>query len=169
MLKYSPGPPLWRQMMLLCVPLRERCSLAMGLTTRMGPSLHPAPFQLFVELLFSVLLLLPRLFGPENSWKYSCQTMLLLIQSMYLSLVLMHQVHINSSHPSCGRSLVLFQVLRGRYAYQTCKPSLAHLSVTNTSDKSLLSSNQKRIHLQARLLLSVHYHSLIPITPHLFR
>ena len=144
-------------------------SAPMGLSTRMGPSLHPAPSQLFVELLFYMLLLLPRLFGPENSWKYSCQTMLLLIPSTHLSLILMHQVHINSSHPSCGRSLVSFQVLRGPYAYQTCQPSLAHSSVTNTSARSPLSSNPKRIHQQARLLLSARYHPLISVTPHPFR
>ena len=120
-------------------------------------------------LLFSMLLLLPRLFGPENSWKYSFQTMLLLIPSMHLILVLMHQVHINSSHPSCGRSLVSFQVLRGLYAYQTCQQSLAHLSVTNSSARSPLSLNPKRIHLQARLLLSVCYHPLTPVTLHPFR
>ena len=140
-------------------------SAPMGLSTRMGPSLHPAPSQLFVELLFSMLLLLPRLFGPKNSWKYSCQTMLLLIPSMHLSLVLMHRVHINSSHPSCGHSLVL----HGPYAYQTCQPSLAHLRVTNTSARSPLSSNLKRIHLQAHLLLSICYHPLIPVTLHPFR
>ena len=144
------GSCMQRYLMIFVAPVQVAgvtlSSAPMGLSTRMGPSLHPAPSQLFVELLFYMLLLLPRLFGPENSWKYSCQTMLLLIRSMHLSLVLMHQVHINSS-----RSLVSFQVLRGPYAYQTCQPSLAHLSVTNTSARSPLSSNPKRIHQQARL------------------
>ena len=51
----------------VCNPLKERFSLTMALSTHMGPSPREVPYQLFVELLYSVLLLPPRLFGPENS------------------------------------------------------------------------------------------------------
>ena len=60
-------PLLWKQTTLLCDPLKERFSLAMALSTHMGLGSRQVPYQLFVELLYSVLLLPPRLFGPENS------------------------------------------------------------------------------------------------------
>ena len=166
MLKYLPVPPLWRQTMLLCALLRERYTLAMAQSTRMGPGPQPVPSQPFVGLLYFVLLLLPKLFGPENSWKYGYQTTLPQTQSMHSSLVPMHPVHIISSHPNCGHSLVSFQALRGPYAYQTCQPSLVLLSVTNTSVKSSLCLNQKKFHFQANLLLSLRYRPLMHVTLH---
>ena len=70
------GPLLWRQMTLSCGPPRERCYLAMAPPTHTGPRPLPAPPQPFAEPLFCVLLLPSRLFGLENSWKFSSQTML---------------------------------------------------------------------------------------------
>ena len=169
MLKCLPVPPLWRQTTLLCDLLRERYTLAMVQSTPMGPSPHPVPSQPFVGLLYFVLLLLLKLFGPENSWKYGYQTTLPRIQSMHSSLALMHPVHTISSHPNCGHSLVSFQVLRGPYAYQTCQPSLPRLSVTNTSVKPSLCLNQEKFHLQAHLLLSFRYRPLMQVTLHPFR
>ena len=49
------------------VAVRPAKREAMALSTHMGPSPRQVPYQLFVELLYSVLLLPPRLFGPENS------------------------------------------------------------------------------------------------------
>ena len=68
----------------------------------------------------------------ENSWKYSSQTMLPLIQSMYLNPPLMHLVYVISSPLSCGHNPVLY----GLSAYQTCQQNLERLSVTNTSARS---------------------------------
>ena len=130
---------------------------------------HPVPSQPFIGLLYFVPLLLLKLFGLENSWKYSYQTTLPRIQCMHSSLVLMHPVHTISGHPNCGHSLVLFQVLRGPYAYQTCQPSLVRLSVTNTSVKPSLCLNQKKFHLQAHLLLSFCHRPLMQVTLHPFR
>ena len=110
--------------------------------------------------------LLPRLFGLENSWKYSSQTTLPLIQSMHLSPALTHLVYVISSPLSCGRNPVSFPVLCGQSAYQTCQPNLERLSVTNTSAGSPLSSNQKKSHRQVSLLLSVRYYPLMLVTPH---
>lgn len=60
-------------------PAKREVLLGNGSVYTYGSKSPPSPSQLFVGLLFSVLLLLPRLFGLENSWKYSCQTMLLLL------------------------------------------------------------------------------------------
>ena len=134
MLKYLPGPPLWRQTTLLCNLLY---TLAMAQSTRMGIGPHLVPSQLFVGPLYFVLLLLPKLFGPENFWNYSYQMTLPLIQSVHSSLV-----HTILSHASCDHSLMLFQVLCGPYTYQPLQLSLIFLSITNTSVKSFLSLNQ---------------------------
>ena len=169
MLKYLPVPSLWRQTTLLCTLLREWYTLAIVQSTHMGPGPHPVPSQPFVGLLYFVLLLLLKLFGPENSWKYSYQMTHPRIQSMHSSLSLMHPVHTISSHPNCGYSLVSFQVLRGPYACQTCQLSLVCLSVMNTSDESSLCLNQKKLHPQAHLLLSFRYRPLMHVTLHPFR
>ena len=71
-----------------------------------------------------------------------------------------------SSPLSCGRNPVSFPVLCGQSTYQTCQPNLERLSVTNTSARSPLSSNQKKSHRQVSLLLSVRYHPLMLVTPH---
>ena len=134
--KCLPGPLLWKQTRLPCGPPRERCYLAMAPPTHTGPRPLPAPPQPFAESLFSVPLLPPRLFGLENSWKYSSQTMLPLIQSMYLNPPLMHLVYVISSPLSCGHNPVSFPVLYGLSTYQTCQPNLERLSVTNTSARS---------------------------------
>ena len=131
-----------------------------------GSQAPPSPPQPFAEPLFSMLLLLPRLFGLENSWKYSSQTMLPLIQSMALSPAQIHLVYIISSPLSCGQNPASFPVFCGQFAYQTCQPNLERLSVTNTSARSPLSSNQKTSHRQVSLLLSVRYHPLMLVTPH---
>jgi len=94
-----------------CGPPRERCYLAMAPPTHTGPGPLPVPPQSFAEPLFSVLPLLPRLFGLENSWKYSSKTTLLLIQSMHLSPALTHLVYVISSPLSCGSNPVSFPVL----------------------------------------------------------
>ena len=116
--KCLPGPLLWKQTRLPCGPPRERCYLAMAPPTHMGLRPLPAPPQPFAEL--------------ENSWKYSSQTMLPLIQSMYLNPPLMHLVYVISSPLSCGHNPVLY----GLSAYQTCQQNLERLSVTNTSARS---------------------------------
>ena len=72
----------------------------------------------------------------------------------------------NLSPLGCGRNPVSFPVLCRQYAYQACKPSLARLSVTNTSARSPLSQNQNKSQRQVRLLLSVRYHPLMLVTPH---
>ena len=64
-------------------PAKREVLLAMAPPTHTGPRPLPVSPKPFAEPLFSVLLLLPRLFGLENSWKYSSQTTLSLIQSMY--------------------------------------------------------------------------------------
>ena len=92
----------------------------------MGPSPLPVRSQPFVELLYSVPLLPPKLFGPGNSWKYGYQMTLPLIQSMHSSLALMHPARAISSHPSCGLSVVSFQVLLGPYVYLICQLSLVN-------------------------------------------
>ena len=130
--KCLPGPLLWKQTRLPCGPPRERCYLAKAPPTHTGPRPLPAPLQPLAEPLFSMLLLPPRLFGLENSWKYSSQTMLPLIQSMYLNPPLMHLVYVISSPLSCGHNPVLY----GLSAYQTCQQNLERLSVTNTSARS---------------------------------
>ena len=71
-----------------------------------------------------------------------------------------------SSPLSCGRNPVSFPVLCGQSGYQTCQPNLERLSVTNTSARSPLSSNQKKSHRQVSLLLSLRYHPLMLVTPH---
>ena len=149
-----------------CGAPRERCYLAMALSRHTGPRPHPVPPQPFPEPLYSVPLLLPRLFGLENSWKYSSQTTLLLAQTTQLSPVLTHLVNVISSLPSCGRNRLLFPVLCGQYAYQTCPLNLERLRVMNTSARSLLPSNHKKSHRRVRLLLSVCYHPLMPVTLH---
>ena len=60
----------------------------------------------------------------------------------------------------------IISVFCGQFAYQTCQPNLERLSVTNTSARSPLSSNQKTSHRQVSLLLSVRYHPLMLVTPH---
>ena len=166
MSKCLPEPLLWRQTTLPCGPLRERCYLAMAPPTHAGPRPPPVHPQLFADPLFSVLLLLPRLFGLENSWNYSSQTTLPLIQSMRLSPVLTHLVYVILSPLGCGRNPVSFPVLCRQYACQTCKPSLERLSVTNTSARLPLSQNQNKSQRQVCLLLSVHYYPLMLVTPH---
>ncbi|CAH3165626.1 unnamed protein product, partial [Porites evermanni] len=121
-----------------------RCYLAMAPPTHTVPRPLPALPQPSAEPLFSVLLPPPRLFGPENSWKYSSPTMPPLIQSMHLNAALMHLVYVISSPLSCGRNQVSFPVLCGQSAYQTCQPNLERLSVTNTSARSPPSSNKQR-------------------------
>ena len=75
-------------------------------------------------------------------------------------------LYVISSPLSCGRNPVSFPVLCGQSTYQTCQPNLERLSVTNTSARSPLSSNQKTSHRQVSLLLSVRYHPLMLVTPH---
>ena len=164
--KCSAGPLSWRQTTLPSGPPSERCYLAMAPPTHTGPRPLPALPQPSAEPLFSVLLLPPRLFGPENSWKYSSQTMLPPIQSMHLNPALMHLVYVISSPLSCGRNPVSFPVLCGQSGYQTCQPNLERLSVTNTSARSPLSLNQKRSYRQASLLLSIRYLPLLLATLH---
>ena len=164
--KCLPVPLSWRQTTLPSGPLRGRCYLAMAPPTHTSPRPLSALPQPSAELLFSVLLLPPRLFGPENSWKYSSQTMLPLIQRMHLNPALTHLVYIISSPLSCGRNLVSFPVLFGQSAYHTCQPNLERLSVTNTSARSPLSSNQKRSHRQVSLLLIIRYLPLTLATLH---
>ena len=93
--------------------------------TPTDPRPHQVPFQLSAERLHFVPLLLPRLFGLANSWRYTYQTTPLLIPSMHLSPVLTHLAYEISDHPSCGCSPVSFPVLCGQYAYPTCLSSLA--------------------------------------------
>ena len=140
--------------------------LGNGSTYTYGSQAPPSPPTTFAEPLFSMLLLLPTLFGLENSWKYSSQTILPLIQSMALSPAQMHLVYIISSPLSCGQNPASFPVFCGQFAYQTCQPNLERLSVTNTSARSPLSLNQKTSHRQVSLLLSVRYHPLMLVTPH---
>ena len=75
-------------------------------------------------------------------------------------------LYVISSLLSSDRNPVLFPVLCGQSTYQTCQPNLERLSVTNTSARSPLSSNQKKSHRQVSLLLSVRYHPLMLVTPH---
>ena len=49
-----------------------------------------------------------------------------LIQSMHSSIALMYPARAISSCPSCGLSLVSFQVLLGPYVYLICQLSLTH-------------------------------------------
>ena len=120
------GTPFMEANYIAVRPAKERCSLGIALSIHMGPSPHPVHSQPFVELLYSVLLLPPKLFGPEDSWKNAYQTTLPRIQSMHSSLALMHPARASSSHPSCRLSLVSFQVLLGPYVYLICQPSLVH-------------------------------------------
>ena len=96
-------------------PAKREVLLGNGSTYTYGsqapPRPLPVPPQPFAEPLFSVLLLLPRLFGLENSWKYSSKTTLPLIQSMHLSPALTHLVYVISSPLSCGRNPVSLPVL----------------------------------------------------------
>ena len=71
--------------------------------------------------------------------------------------------------PSCGLSLVWFQVSRGPYAYLTCQRSLVPLSATSTSAKPSPSLNLMKFQLLACLLLSKPYHPPVPVTLHPFR
>ena len=149
---------------MLCILLRERCTLAMAQSTCMDPGLNPVPSQLFIELLYFMLLLLPKLFAPGKFLEVQ------LPDSEYLCLVLMHLVHTISSHPNCGHSLVSFQVLLRPYAYQTSQSSLINLGMTYTSVKSSLFFNQKKfLHLQACLLLSVCHCLLMLVALHPLR
>ena len=75
-------------------------------------------------------------------------------------------LYVISSPLSCGRNPVSFPVLCGQSTYQTCQPNLERLSVTNTSARSPLSSNQKRSYRQASLLLSIRYLPLMLATLH---
>ena len=75
-------------------------------------------------------------------------------------------LYVISSPLSCGRNPVSFPVLCRQYAYQTCKPSLERLSVTNTSARSPLSQNQNKSQRQVCFLLSAHYYPLTLVTPH---
>ena len=67
MSKCLPGPLLRRQTTLPCGPPRERCYLAMALSTHTGPRPHPVPSQPFAEPLYSVLLTLPKTVWP---WEF---------------------------------------------------------------------------------------------------
>ena len=111
MSKCLPGPLLWKQTTLPCSLPRERCYLAIDPPTDTGLRPLPVPPQPFTEPLFSVLLLLPRLFGLENSWKYRSQTTLPLIQSMHLSPEQTHLVYVISSPLSCGHNPASFPML----------------------------------------------------------
>ena len=55
------------QTTLPCGPPRERCYLAMALSTHTGPRPHPVPSQPFAEPLYSVLLILPKTVWP---WEF---------------------------------------------------------------------------------------------------
>ena len=152
MLKYSPGPPLWRQMIFPCNHSRKRCSLAMALSTQTDPWPHQVPFS---NVPRAFVLHAPTPFKTVWPGKF------LEVQlpddnppSMHLSPTLLHLVYVISSHISYGCSPVSFLVLCWQYAYQTCRPSLTGLRVMNNSAKSPLFSNQNRSHLQACLLLS---------------
>ena len=139
MSKCLPGPLLWKQTTLPCSLPRERCYLAIDPPTDTGLRPLPVPPQPFTEPLFSVLLLLPRLFGLENSWKYRSQTTLPLIQSMHLGPEQTHLVYVISSPLSCGHNPASFPMLCGQSAYQTSQPNLERLNGTNTSARSPLS------------------------------
>ena len=160
------GAPFMEAIDVAVRPAKREVYLAMAPPTHTGPRPLPALPQPSAAPLFSVLLLPPRLFGAENSWKYSSQTMLPLIQSMHLNPALMHLVYVISSPLSCGRNPVSFPVLCGQSGYQTCQPNLERLSVTNTSARSPLSLNQKRSHRQVSLLLSIRYLPLLLATLH---
>ena len=105
------GAPFMEAIDVAVRPAKREVYLAMAPPTHTGPRPLPALPQPSAAPLFSVLLLPPRLFGAENSWKYSSQTMLPLIQSMHLNPALMHLVYVISSPLSCGRNPVSFPVL----------------------------------------------------------
>ena len=122
-------------------PAKREVLLGNGSVYTYGSKSSPSPLPT-VRRAFVLRAPAPsNMFGPENSYKYNFQITLLPIQSMHSSLVPMHLAHAISSRPSCDLSLVSFQVLHGPYVYQTCQPSLVHLSVTNTSVKPSLSLN----------------------------